>query len=64
MVHSAPAASNDARDTALPAMHRIPGGPFLVVSNHHDPEEAPAHTVRSGIAARGGLEGAKFVRSD
>jgi sulfatase modifying factor 1 len=31
---------------AVPAMRRIPGGTFLMGSDHYYPEEAPAHLVR------------------
>ncbi|MGF6767860.1 sulfatase modifying factor 1 [Paraburkholderia sp. GAS199] len=52
MAHPACEATHDAGDTAssnAPAgMVRIPAGTFLMGSNHHYPEEAPAHKVRVG----------------
>ncbi|MCP3711149.1 formylglycine-generating enzyme family protein [Paraburkholderia sp. CNPSo 3274] len=50
MAHPAPEATHATCDTASPAespgMVRIAGGTFLMGSNHHYPEEAPAHKVR------------------
>jgi formylglycine-generating enzyme required for sulfatase activity len=52
MVHSLPAATADTFDpdaqAGPPGMVRIPGGNFVMGSNHHYPEEAPAHKVRVG----------------
>src|SRR5690606_16936599 len=42
-----PAMSRAARRSELPpGMRRIPGGDFLMGSDSHYPEEAPAHRVR------------------
>lgn len=39
-------ASPAAQDGTGPLLRRIPGGTFLMGSDHHYPEEAPAHRVR------------------
>jgi formylglycine-generating enzyme len=50
MANTAPEALNDTRPAPgaepPPGMVRIPGGTFMMGSDHHYPEEAPAHKVR------------------
>ena len=48
LVKSKPSPLNEttAHDSAQPTMAWIPGGTFLMGSNNHYPEEAPAHSVK------------------